>query len=119
MTRLEEIDAEIRREHFEPRATSEETGLTTAEPVRAEDESDGYWHARLLTHQICGMHYRTPQFNGHLLARHINEQNRVAYKPYVANKYAFRFETTDGIVTFDVSDEIDPKEFRERFGLSG
>lgn len=121
MTSLKEIDAEIRKRKFSPRALAEETGISEEEPVRGGKESDGYWHTRLLTHQILRIHYRTPQFNLGLLKDHINsltfEKNRVRESKYVAVQHELRFTTGTGLVTIDVSKEIAPRRFLERFGL--
>jgi hypothetical protein len=122
MTNLEQIDTEIQKRSFQPRARSEETGLREEEPIRGVKESVGYWHVRLLTSQVLGMHYRTPQFNLALLEDHVNsrtfEKNRIRSSSYAAVQHEIRFVTGNGLVSYDVSKEIDPKRFLERFGLS-
>lgn len=106
---------------FGPRAIREETGLSHAAPERRDRESDGYWHVRLLTHQICRLNYRTPQFNLALLEDHINSRSprkKIRKSTYIAMRYEIRFETIDGVVMCDVSSQINPKEFLERFDLN-
>lgn len=119
---LEEIDASVRARSLRPRAIAEESGLSVLTPVRERKESDSYWFTRLLTHRILGMHYRTPQLNLYLLQDHINSrtfgQHFVTEARYVAPRDRnLNFDTKRGTISFYAREEIDPKEFLQRFGL--
>lgn len=122
--RLDEIDTEICKEPLNPRAVKEEAGygLTCEVPSRRPKESDGYWHTRRLTYDVCGLSYRTPQLNVRLLKWHINnrtyERSRIRDCNYVARGHRnLHFVTGSRRVDFDARSEIDPLKFVAVFGL--
>lgn len=120
MKSLQQIDAEIQKQNFTPRALKEETGILSGDAVR----SDGgvvYWFVRKLTQEITGVHYRTPQFNLALLVGFINsrtfEKNRVRKATYYASGYQIRFITGRGLIAFDVSKPVNAQEFLGKFEI--
>jgi hypothetical protein len=115
---LKKIDAEVRNRKFKSRALNEETGISDERPMRGEKESDGYWNVRILTYEVTGMHYRTPQFNLALLEHYINDQTTIRKTNYSAPTFEIRFETKQGAIRLPVRHKINVNEFRKRFGLS-
>ena len=117
MNLLDQIDEQVRKTSFVPRALEEETGISTKPALRTNEESDGYWNVRMLTFKVTGMHYRTPQFNLALLEHYINYHTAIRETNYNAPAYSIRFETNQGTIKVNVRKPVDVRKFRKLVGL--
>lgn len=117
---LKRIDAAVRKRYSLPRAhNQEQVGLSLKQPV--DDDGATYRHVRLLTYELCGMHYTSPQFNLCLLQDHINQLAGLELvkeiPTYSAPRFQINFLTDKGRVSFDPSEPIDKHHFLSSFGL--
>jgi hypothetical protein len=122
MSRLNEIDLEVRKFPFSSRVLQEETGISDEPPIRRTGESDTYWYTRLLAFDLIGAYYRTPQMNMKMIVDYVNSRTfgvkRITSFSFSAPRTEnLKFETPNGKVTFDAHSRIDPSTFLRKFGL--